>query len=153
NLLSNAVKFTQSGGEVRIRLGRTAARAEISVADTGQGIRPQFLPYVFDRFRQAEPHSTSRQGGLGIGLSIVKQLVEMHGGTVVAKSYGEGQGSTFPVPLPLAAVEGGRAARSSARPTQADDPDDHEALAGVRVLVVDDEPDARDIIRRLLEDC
>jgi signal transduction histidine kinase len=101
NLLSNAVKFTPEGGRVRVLLGRDGSHAVLSVRDTGRGIRPEFLPRVFDRFRQADASTTRRHGGLGLGLSIVKQLVEMHGGGVRAESPGEDRGSTFTVTLPL----------------------------------------------------
>ena len=101
NLLSNAVKFTPEGGRVLARLARAGGQAEICVTDTGAGIRPEFLPHVFDRFRQAESHMTRAHGGLGIGLSIVRHLVELHGGTVRAESEGEGRGATFRVRLPL----------------------------------------------------
>ncbi|MDB5296905.1 MAG: rpfC [Phycisphaerales bacterium] len=104
NLMTNAIKFTPKGGKVHVRLGRVNSHVEISVADTGQGIGPGFLPHVFDRFRQADGSSTRRAGGLGIGLSIVRQLVELHGGTVRAESPGDGKGSTFTVDLPLAIV-------------------------------------------------
>jgi len=101
NLLSNAVKFTPEGGSVSVRLARAGSQAEVCVADTGGGISPEFLPHVFDRFRQAESHMTRAHGGLGIGLSIVHHLVEMHGGTVTAEREGEGRGATFRVRLPL----------------------------------------------------
>ena len=104
NLLSNAVKFTPRGGKVQVLLQRINSHIEITVADTGQGIRPEFLSYVFDRFRQADATTTRWHGGLGIGLSIVKQLVELHGGTVRVDSAGEGKGTTFVVTLPLSAV-------------------------------------------------
>ena len=138
NLLSNAVKFTPRGGRISVRVTRDAANAEIEVSDTGAGITPAFLPYVFDRFRQADASTTRRHGGLGLGLSIVKQLVELHGGTIRVSSEGDGKGATFVVSLPLAA---GTATRA----------DDAE-MAGLRVLVVDDDDDARDMVRRLLED-
>ncbi|HEY9285107.1 MAG TPA: PAS domain-containing sensor histidine kinase, partial [Pyrinomonadaceae bacterium] len=101
NLLSNAVKFTPEGGRVSVRTAAAGNQAEVTVTDTGPGIRPEFLPHVFDRFRQAENHMTRAHGGLGIGLSIVRHLVELHGGTVRAESEGEGSGATFRVRLPL----------------------------------------------------
>ena len=104
NLLSNAVKFTPRGGRIQVLLERVNSHVEITVTDTGVGIKPEFLPFVFDRFRQADGSTTRRHGGLGLGLSIVKQLVEMHGGAVRAKSPGEDQGSTFCVALPLVVV-------------------------------------------------
>lgn len=102
NLLTNAVKFTPSGGRVDVRLQRAGNRMELEVRDTGTGIEPQFLPYVFDRFRQGPAGSARRQSGVGLGLSIAKQLVELHGGSICAESRGLGQGSTFRVRLPLA---------------------------------------------------
>ena len=108
NLLTNAVKFTPKGGRVQVLLERVNSHVEISVIDTGMGIRPEFLPHVFERFRQADASTTRRHGGLGLGLAIVKQLVELHGGTVRAKSPGEGQGSTFVVSLPITVVHEAR---------------------------------------------
>src|SRR3954447_2187645 len=149
NLLTNAIKFTPKGGKVQVALERVNSHLEIVVSDTGQGISPEFLPYVFDRFRQADSSSTRRHGGLGIGLSIVKQLVELHGGTVRAKSPGEGQGATFIVSLPLSAATGDEHEATRAHPkapTETSlDPCDRINLRGVRVLVVDDEPDARQL--------
>ena len=147
NLLSNAVKFTPKGGKVQVLLERVNSHVEISVIDTGMGIRPEFLPHVFDRFRQADSSTTRRHGGLGLGLAIVKQLVELHGGTVRAKSPGEGQGSTFIVTLPdhgrapgpAGAGEGTAEGAGGGRMICCEE----RALAGVKVLVVDDEPDAR----------
>jgi signal transduction histidine kinase len=104
NLLSNAVKFTPQGGRVEVRLERIAPNICITVSDTGKGISPDFLPYVFERFRQADASSAKRQGGLGLGLALVKYLVELHGGTVEVASAGEGQGATFKVMLPVHAV-------------------------------------------------
>jgi signal transduction histidine kinase len=104
NLLSNAVKFTPQGGRVEVRLERIAPNIRITVSDTGKGISPDFLPYVFERFRQADASSAKRQGGLGLGLALVKYLVELHGGTVEVASAGEGQGATFKVMLPVRAV-------------------------------------------------
>ncbi len=158
NLLSNAVKFTPKGGQVQVVLGRTESHVEIAIADTGQGIEPEFLPFVFDRFRQADASATRRHGGLGLGLSIVKQLVELHGGTVQASSPGAGRGTTVTVSLPVAA-DGDREVvpmserrhPSSSRP-DVDFPVACE-MSGVKVLVVDDEPDGRALVRRLLEDC
>ena len=102
NLLSNAVKFTEEGGEVELKLGRAGEEAVISVRDSGQGIAPEFLPRVFERYKQANNSTTNRKGGLGLGLAIVKHLTELHGGTITAESEGEGKGSTFTVRLPLA---------------------------------------------------
>ena len=140
NLLSNAVKFTPRGGRIEVRLARAGNSAELSVSDDGQGISPEVLPYVFDRFRQADSSSTRRHGGLGLGLAIVRHLVELHGGEVTAHSDGEGKGSTFRVRLPVLAVR-----VEPAAPVIASD-----VLAGVRVLVIDDEPDARELLRLVL---
>ncbi len=155
NLLSNAIKFTGKDGRVQLALSRVNSHVEISVTDTGQGIRAEFLPYVFERFRQADGSTTRRHSGLGLGLSIVKQLVELHGGTVRARSGGEGQGSSFTVELPLMPVheqEEVTADRAHPRtPMQPQKfPSDPMSLEGLRVLVVDDEADAREVVRRLL---
>jgi CheY-like chemotaxis protein len=153
NLLSNAVKFTPAGGRVQVVLERVNSHVEIVIEDTGIGIRPDFLPYVFDRFRQGDPSTTRRYGGLGLGLSIVKNLVELHGGSVRVKSAGEGQGSTFVIALPVSHV--GQEERERARPrASAADPLDAielPRLDGVTVLIVDDEPDGRALIARILE--
>jgi signal transduction histidine kinase/CheY-like chemotaxis protein len=154
NLLSNAIKFTPPNGLVTI-LARekenTAERSvEISVSDTGQGIDPKFLPFVFDRFRQADASTTRRHGGLGLGLSIVKSLVELHEGSVEAYSEGEGRGATFIVRLPLA--ESHLNAQISVDPAKPSPIHDTSSLAGLRVLVVDDEADARTLARRVLEE-
>jgi PAS domain S-box-containing protein len=155
NLLSNAIKFTPKGGRVRVTLERVNSHVEISVSDTGEGIKPEFLPNVFERFRQAEASTTRRHGGLGLGLSIVKQLVELHGGSVQAKSPGEGQGSTFRVALPLTPLRMEEDERHRQHP--ASGPSNVKlaapSLKGVKVLVVDDEPDARTLLKRLLEGC
>jgi CheY-like chemotaxis protein len=152
NLLSNAIKFTPRGGKVEILLERVNSHVEVTVTDTGQGIAPEFLPHVFDRFRQADASTTRKFGGLGLGLSIVKQLVELHGGTVRAKSNGEGSGATFTVALPLAITK--RHLEDRQHPTAAKfvlPMDELQiSLGGVTILVVDDEPDARNLIERLL---
>ncbi len=156
NLLSNAIKFTPKGGKVQTILTRVNSHIEVTVADTGQGIKPQFLPYVFDRFRQADSSSTRQHGGLGIGLAIVKQLVELHGGTVRVTSAGEGLGTTVTVQLPLSVVHTYTDDGERLHPKNSDlkrpafRPID---LAGVKVLIVDDEPDSVALIRRVLEDC
>ena len=155
NLLSNAIKFTPKGGRVVVTLQRVNSHVEISIADSGQGIKPDFLPFVFDRFRQAEGATTRRHGGLGLGLSIVKHLVELHGGTVSAKSAGEGQGATFCVALPLLPLRNQDAEHSvhpSAEPALLSD-GNKTSLKDFRVLVVDDEPDSRQLIKHLLEGC
>jgi PAS domain S-box-containing protein len=159
NLLSNAVKFTTRGGHVRIGLERVDSQVEISVSDTGQGISQDFLPYVFDRFRQADGSTTRMHGGLGLGLSIVRHLVELHGGTVSAQSSGEGQGATFNVQLPLSAMRNAdfglrnenNENQASASLQSAIRNLHSEILKGLRVLVVDDEPDARRLILTVLE--
>ena len=157
NLLSNAVKFTPRDGAVQILLERVNSHLEVSVIDSGEGIDPQFLPHVFDRFRQADATTTRMHGGLGLGLAIVRQLVELHGGGVRAKSAGRGQGSTFIVHLPLTAIMPDRESPTQRRhPASSIVPTPTETcaqIAGVTVVVVDDEPDARGLLRRLLEDC
>jgi PAS domain S-box-containing protein len=156
NLLTNALKFTPKGGSVRVALARVDSHVEVTVADTGKGIPPAFLPYVFDRFRQADASTTREHGGLGIGLSIVKSLVELHGGSVDVASAGDGQGATFTVRLPLAAVLTDESDSRPAHPATdgfgRPSRDGAESLAGLRVLVVDDEPDARLLIKRTLEE-
>jgi hypothetical protein len=158
NLLSNSVKHSQRGGRVQVLLERVNSHLEVSVIDDGEGISPEFLPLVFDRFRQADSTTTRRHGGLGLGLSIVKQLVELHGGTVRAKSPGVGKGATFTVMLPLTPVHHDPAPVGERRHPRADVdasvfPEACVKLTGVRVLVVDDELDARSLVQRLLEDC
>ncbi|WP_437283244.1 PAS domain S-box protein [Sorangium sp. So ce375] len=156
NLLSNAVKFTPPGGRIDVALRRVGASAALSVTDTGMGVAPQFLPHLFERFRQADASSTRKHGGLGIGLSIVKHLVELHGGTVEVASRGEALGATFTVRLPLAGVSQearGAAERPSAPSAEALADPPGASLAGVRVLVVDDQPDAREVAQRVLEEC
>ncbi len=152
NLLSNAVKFTPRGGRIQVLLERVNSHVEITVTDTGVGIKPEFLPFVFDRFRQADGSTTRRHGGLGLGLSIVKQLVEMHGGSVRAKSPGEDRGSTFTVSLPLLVVhDQGEDQRARPKEPAAGELETSDGLLeGIRVLVVEDEPDARELIRRVL---
>jgi PAS domain S-box-containing protein len=154
NLLSNAVKFTPKDGRVEIRLKRDDSHAQVTVSDTGQGISPDFLPHVFDRFRQADSKDTRRHGGLGLGLAIVRHLVEMHGGAVNSDSPGEGQGATFTVRLPLktAQTETGKMIEEQAANSS---PllDRLPALDGVKVLAVDDESSAREIITAVLSQC
>jgi PAS domain S-box-containing protein len=153
NLLSNAVKFSAKGDTIRVALDRMGSQARIVVSDTGRGITSDFLPYVFDRFRQADGGTRRNHGGLGLGLSIVKHIVELHGGTVQVESEGEGRGSTFTVVLPIRAV-------SVADGTDGDPEANHAGveapapirLDGVRVLVVDDEADARRLIGKVLTD-
>ncbi|HEX9919205.1 MAG TPA: ATP-binding protein, partial [Pyrinomonadaceae bacterium] len=157
NLLSNAIKFTPQGGRVQVRLERVYSHVEITVADTGRGIAAEFLPHVFDRFRQADQTTTRAHGGLGLGLAIVRQLVELHGGSVHVESEGEGRGTTFTVSLPLLPLR---------QEPASDVPRIHPAglssnveldcppeLTGLRVLVVDDEPDTRELVAAVLNSC
>lgn len=156
NLLSNAIKFTPRGGKVQILLERVNSSIEITVADTGIGIPPEFLDHVFERFRQADASITRKHGGLGLGLSIVKYLVELHGGTVRADSEGDGQGTTFTVQLPLTIVHRGRRVEERFHPTVSRiDLSEYKRLnlSGVKVVVVDDEADGRELIDRVLSDC
>jgi PAS domain S-box-containing protein len=151
NLLSNALKFTPSGGRIEVALAPLEAGYEVSVRDSGEGIAPDFLPHLFDRFRQADAGAARRHGGLGLGLSVVRQLVEMHGGTVHAHSDGPGRGATFSIRLPAldpaALGEGaGAAGQGAAEILEAG------ALAGLRVLAVEDEPSMRAYIARVLEE-
>jgi PAS domain S-box-containing protein len=155
NLLSNAVKFTPKGGRVQVLLERVNSHVELSVIDSGVGIPPEFLPHVFERFRQADSSTTRRHGGLGLGLAIVKQLAELHGGTARAKSLGEGQGSTFIVALPITVVHEATPHPERVGPKEHPDDEFHgpeKPLSGIKVLVVDDEPDARHLIRRVMGD-
>jgi PAS domain S-box-containing protein len=152
NLLANAIKFTPKGGRIHVVLERVNSHVEISVEDTGIGIRPEFLPHVFDRFRQGDPTFTRQFGGLGLGLSIVKSLVELHGGSVRVKSPGENQGSTFIVALPVLHVRHDEPERRGvAPPTTALDSVELPHLDGVSVLIVDDDADGRALIARILE--
>ena len=153
NLLTNAIKFTPLGGCVDVALRETHGQVELSVSDNGQGIKAEFLPFVFDRFRQADASTTRRHGGLGLGLSIVKSLVELHGGTVDVQSPGEGRGATFFVRLPVAPLQGqGIEQAISARQQSTRAPVVNPELTGLRILVIDDEPDARMLTRRVLEE-
>jgi len=158
NLLSNAIKFTRAGGTVRVRLRRDGGDVVLAVSDDGQGIEADFLPFVFDRFRQADSTSTRTHGGLGLGLAIVRHLVELHGGTVGVDSEGLGRGATFTVRLPLraatraAAADANTAARLELAAGETGAALGAESqLAGLRVLVVDDEPDARELLAAVLE--
>jgi CheY-like chemotaxis protein/anti-sigma regulatory factor (Ser/Thr protein kinase) len=156
NLLSNAVKFTNKGrGRVQIVLECKDSSAEITVTDTGRGIAEEFLPYVFERFRQQDGGSSRLHGGLGLGLSIVKQLVELHGGTVSVFSEGEGSGATFTVRVPLSVVK--RREVLAPEPLSFSFPGADlrcpPELEGLHVLVVDDEEDARGMLQAILETC
>jgi PAS domain S-box-containing protein len=155
NLLTNAIKFTPRGGRVHVVLERINSHVEISVADTGVGIDPEFIAHVFDRFRQADGSTTRRFGGLGLGLAIVKNLTELHGGAVRAHSAGSGQGSTFTVQLPLGVVPRDPDAPARQRPSDEQGTPDYGLvdLSGIRVLVVDDQGDARDLVGRVLSEC
>jgi len=151
NLLSNAIKFTPKGGRVEVRLDRINSRIQVRVSDTGQGIAPEFIPYVFDRFRQADSSSTRSHGGLGLGLAIVRHLVELHGGTVRAESQGEGKGATFIVDLPLRAIRLQASELEQCELKVTSEPQICSSLlAGLRVLVVDDEADARELLTTIL---
>ncbi|WP_254511453.1 hybrid sensor histidine kinase/response regulator [Anatilimnocola floriformis] len=157
NLLTNALKFTGKRGVVRVTLARESSCLRLMVSDNGQGISPELLPYVFERFRQADSSTRRTYGGLGLGLSIVKHLAEMHGGTVEAQSGGEGQGATFIVSLPIKAVQIAEAAfadsDSESDATSAMRPPEPPpvSLDGLHVLIVDDEPDARRMLSKVLE--
>ncbi|MEK7952208.1 ATP-binding protein [Luteolibacter soli] len=155
NLISNAVKFTPQGGKVRVSLDHAGSSVVVRVADTGEGIPPEFLPHVFDRFRQADATTTRRHGGLGLGLAIVKQIVELHGGSVSAESPGPGQGSAFIVSLPVCAPDDSGVDASVSLPERAATADHvaSDRLAGVSVVAVDDEPDAVAFVERLLTGC
>ncbi|MCA1630501.1 MAG: PAS domain S-box protein [Acidobacteria bacterium] len=161
NLLSNAIKFTPKEGRVQVVLARVNSHLEVTISDTGQGIPEEFLPYVFDRFRQADPTPTRAHGGLGLGLAIVRHLIELHGGSVRAESAGAGQGSTFRVSLPLLATTraetappgetaGAARERVSSYFAGLECPPE---LEGVRVLLVEDDPDSRELLIMVLEHC
>jgi PAS domain S-box-containing protein len=152
NLMSNAVKFTPKGGRVQVRLERVNSHVELIVSDTGIGIHTDFLPLVFERFRQADSGATRASGGLGLGLAIVRHLVEMHGGTVHAASEGEGKGATFTLRLPLMIVKPATAEKRTHPLTERQNPlQTLGDLRGVRVLAVDDEPDALRLLKDVLE--
>ena len=150
NLLSNASKFTEPGGTIEVKLQATTGHARIIVSDTGQGINQSFLPHLFERFRQNDASSTRRQGGLGLGLALVRELVELHGGTVRAASDGPGKGATFTIDLSTAMSSS--AARGFLEAEDAP-PATAQSLTGVRVLVVDDESDARDLMVTTMAQC
>jgi PAS domain S-box-containing protein len=144
NLLTNAIKFTPTGGQVIVQLQQVGHQAQITVSDTGKGISPEFLPHIFEHFRQEDASITRKYGGLGLGLAIVRHLVEAHGGTITANSLGEGQGATFTVYLPLVSNQPELSVASEL-------PKSELNLAGIRVLVVDDEPDTREVLAVILE--
>jgi CheY-like chemotaxis protein len=155
NLVVNAIKFTPSGGRVDVQLSHSAGRVLFQVSDTGEGIRADFIPHLFERFRQAEAASTRKHGGLGLGLSIVRHLVEMHGGTVSASSHGPGQGSVFTVSLPAAQVE--EVAPAAVRESQPEQrppgaiPSTPPRLDKLHIVVVEDQPDTLTFLAQLLE--
>jgi PAS domain S-box-containing protein len=154
NLLSNAIKFTTRGGKVQLRLSRVNSHAEISVSDTGRGIPPDFLPFVFEHFRQADASFSREHGGLGLGLGIAKQLTELHGGTITAASDGVNRGATFVVTLPLMIVHGAASLAKREQPAADRHPgavDPVPRLDGINVLAVDDEPDSVNLLRTVLE--
>jgi PAS domain S-box-containing protein len=156
NLLSNALKFTPRGGRVQIRLERVNSHIEIVVTDTGSGIKPEFLPHVFERFRQADQTTTRQHGGLGLGLAIVRHLVELHGGTVQAESAGEGQGATFTVRLPLVPIYQKERSAERVHPSAREPLASFscpERLDGLTVLVVDDEADTRELLKVGISQC
>lgn len=156
NLLSNAIKFTPRGGRVMLSLERVNSHIEIAVSDTGAGISEKFLPHVFDRFRQADQSTTREHGGLGLGLAIVRHLVELHGGTVHVESQGAGMGATFTVKLPLLTVYQRDNRSEQVHPAARDAYarlECPERLDGLKVLVVDDEADTRELLRVVLEQC
>ncbi|HEU5256909.1 MAG TPA: ATP-binding protein [Vicinamibacterales bacterium] len=144
NLLSNAVKFTDAGGHITLRLASTGAAVRVSIIDTGQGISPQFLPHVFQRFKQADPSAARRHGGLGLGLALVREIVHLHGGSVDVQSAGLQQGTTVTVTLPACRV----VERAQARPRTTS----VAQLKGIRILVLEDDPDARDIVATAVTD-
>lgn len=154
NLLSNAIKFTPKGGRVQVLMQRVNSHIELSVSDTGIGVPASFLPQVFDRFSQRDSSTTRNYGGLGLGLAISKQLVELHGGTIRAASEGEDRGSTFSVELPISIVQLDDDRTDRNHPTESEWSAEAVALpklTGIHVLVIDDEPDARELLQRLLE--
>jgi signal transduction histidine kinase/ActR/RegA family two-component response regulator len=148
NLLSNAIKFTPKGGHVDVRLSRSGSDLELSVKDTGRGVRSDFLPVMFQRFRQADSSTTRSEGGLGIGLAIVGHIVELHGGVVKAASAGEGRGTTFTITLPIRAIrlEAPAAGSSAAAPST----EVRRALAGLRILICEDDADSRELLQAVL---
>jgi signal transduction histidine kinase/ActR/RegA family two-component response regulator len=151
NLVSNAVKFTPRRGRIELSIETRDSRVDLRVVDTGIGIGPEFLPHLFERFTQRDASTTRRYGGLGLGLAIVRHLVELHGGTVVAESAGEGKGATFTVSLPVRAVLGEELAAGPAQEELVPVTSAPGDVEGLRVLIVDDETDSRDVVRQVLE--
>ena len=152
NLLMNAIKFTPRQGNVHLRLGSADNAAEIVVSDNGKGMKAEFVPYVFERFRQEDSSTTRKFSGLGLGLAITRQLVEMHGGSIEAESPGEGLGSTFIVRLPLPTTRPAAASTKRDSVSRLHPGDNEPRLDGLHILVVEDEPDGRDLVQRILED-
>lgn len=151
NLLTNAIKFTPRGGQVQVLVQRVNSHVELTVSDTGMGIPANFLPQVFDRFSQRDSSTTRIHGGLGLGLAICKQLVELHAGTIRASSPGEGRGSTFVVDLPISLVQADEEREHPAVEIDSTDTTPLPKLDGEHVFVIDDEPDARELLKRVLE--
>jgi CheY-like chemotaxis protein/two-component sensor histidine kinase len=154
NLLTNAVKFTPAGGRVFVRTQVSESEASVTVTDTGAGIAPEFLPHLFERFRQADGGTTRRHGGLGLGLAIARHIIEMHGGTIEAESPGPGLGSTFRLMLPVRTDEAVPAPKdppAAARPARGHKPESNLDLTGIHVLAVDDDRDALALFREVLE--
>jgi PAS domain S-box-containing protein len=151
NLLTNAIKFTPKAGDVQVRLEQNESHVVITVNDSGQGIEPKLLPHIFERFRQADSSNTRSNGGLGLGLSIVRQLVELHRGTVAAESSGEKTGTTFRVMLPLTRLNHDATVAEKSEPKGGlNSPTGQHSLNGLRILIVDDEPDSRDLVAAIL---
>jgi signal transduction histidine kinase/ActR/RegA family two-component response regulator len=154
NLFANAIKFTPSGGRIEVKVERAGDNMQIQVSDTGVGIGPDFLPYIFDRFRQADGTTTRQHGGLGLGLAIVRHLVELHGGMITADSAGEGKGATFIIKLPLAPQAATRRRKAMSAPQMKELPAESvrplRSLAKVKVLLVDDDPDTLQILSMML---
>lgn len=153
NLLSNAIKFTPAGGTVDVELGIQLGNVVITVADSGEGISAEFLPFVFDRFRQADASAKRLHGGLGLGLAVVRHLVELHRGQVTADSLGIGRGARFTVTLPLATVQDNKTANavsSNAELMAVSTEHESSLLNGLKILVLDDDPDAREFLQILL---
>ncbi len=151
NILSNAIKFTEPGGRIDVHVAQMGGRVEIAVADTGKGIDPEFLPHVFEQFRQADSTTTRRVGGLGLGMALVRHIVELHGGSVMATSPGIGMGSTFTIKLPVRAlIPPSNGDSPPPPPLKRSDPPVADRLRGVRILLVDDEIDGRDVVATVL---
>jgi CheY-like chemotaxis protein len=157
NLLSNSIKFTPKGGTVKVTLGRAESHVELTVTDSGIGIEPEFLPHIFEPFQQAADGSMRRHGGLGLGLSIVHHIVELHGGEIVAESDGQGKGTQFTIMLPVLGMGDGTAtgATRPRHPSAVDGLGEVKLrrLDGIRVLLVDDEPTANEAVQTLLDSC